>query len=609
MILSKKLKKCLLGLMVVLVIGGMTGFAPADELLDMMPDNSLVCIRVNHFNPTLMQVDQFLAGASPVGISMFARMGLGRVFGNPMMPGVDQNGSFGAFIYKQAPEAGANAAMPPVGAALLVPVTDYKAFLEGNPNCSEADAQGVSTLEFQQMPGVTMAQVGGYALLGVNTPKEQLIHLRDSLNAKRTPLTTSLKADQQKVATDAPIWVFINMKSVNGTFGPMIQAQLQMISQVMAQQAQAAPQAMPMNPAKIISVYGDIINRLLTESQSLTVTVTPKPEALSIRKTLVAVPDSNLAKAFAGDTSKTPNPLLGHLKDGAFMNIAFNPSHIGLKPLNEWSLNLVAEMFGQNITPEQKEKIKQLAADSLDALGQAGVYAATVDSGAKPPFAVDYIFAIKDEAKFRRVMDEGMNLYNTLLAPMYKQMGLISALEMRKNADTHQGVVINEIQFKFDVTDANAPETQMIKAMYGEGMTIQWAIVNNTYVASMGSDKVAGLIDRVKAGVPASKATEIENALQLAPDGAASDVFVTFNLIRVLNLVKAFAPVPLPLPAMDFPTSSNIVAAASIGNGQLSGDLIIPKQHVMEIMQVVQALMAQKAQQQQSNTGTPNVDN
>ena len=89
MILSKNSRKRVFCLMVALVIGGVTGIAPADELLDMMPDNSLLCIRVNHFNPTLMQVDQFLAGASPVGISMFARMGLGRVFGNPMMPGSD----------------------------------------------------------------------------------------------------------------------------------------------------------------------------------------------------------------------------------------------------------------------------------------------------------------------------------------------------------------------------------------------------------------------------------------------------------------------------------------------------------------------------------------
>ena len=37
-----------------------------DQLLKMIPAESLFCIRVNHFEYTLSQIDQYLAGVSPM---------------------------------------------------------------------------------------------------------------------------------------------------------------------------------------------------------------------------------------------------------------------------------------------------------------------------------------------------------------------------------------------------------------------------------------------------------------------------------------------------------------------------------------------------------------
>ena len=54
----------------------------ANAVLEKTPAQSLVCVKLNNLNGTLMQTDQLLAGVSPVGVSLFARMGLGQVLGS-----------------------------------------------------------------------------------------------------------------------------------------------------------------------------------------------------------------------------------------------------------------------------------------------------------------------------------------------------------------------------------------------------------------------------------------------------------------------------------------------------------------------------------------------
>ena len=60
-----------------------TAKSPSDELLRVVPAESLFCARVNNFDYTLSRIDQFLAGVSPVPMatSMLVRMQLAQLFG------------------------------------------------------------------------------------------------------------------------------------------------------------------------------------------------------------------------------------------------------------------------------------------------------------------------------------------------------------------------------------------------------------------------------------------------------------------------------------------------------------------------------------------------
>ncbi|MHC4386218.1 MAG: hypothetical protein ACYSUG_04425, partial [Planctomycetota bacterium] len=41
-----------------------------DALLNMLPQDSMFCLRINNFNESLGKLDQYLAGASPIPMSM-----------------------------------------------------------------------------------------------------------------------------------------------------------------------------------------------------------------------------------------------------------------------------------------------------------------------------------------------------------------------------------------------------------------------------------------------------------------------------------------------------------------------------------------------------------
>ncbi|MHC4528267.1 MAG: hypothetical protein ACYS29_10350, partial [Planctomycetota bacterium] len=83
----------------VLVLSLGAGRLTAAELLDTVPADSLFCVRVNNFDYTLNQLDQFLAGVSPMpmGLSMLARAQMAQLLGNPELTGVNMGGSFALF--------------------------------------------------------------------------------------------------------------------------------------------------------------------------------------------------------------------------------------------------------------------------------------------------------------------------------------------------------------------------------------------------------------------------------------------------------------------------------------------------------------------------------
>jgi len=89
----------------------------------------------------------------------------------------------------------------------------------------------------------------------------------------------------------------------------------------------------------------------------------------------------------------------------------------------------------------------------------------------------------------------------------------------------------------------------------------------------------------------------MQTAMQLIPGAEKADFFITYSILRLMPMVSAFAPIPIP--QMNMPSQSAIAFAGNVGDGKMTVDLAVPKQQVMEVMGFVMQMQMQQMQQMQ----------
>ncbi len=264
-----------------------------DKLLEMVPADSHYCVRVNNFDFTLSQLDQYLVGISPIplGTQMLVRMQLAKILGSPQLIGLNMSGSFVAFGKMFEDQT-----VPTLN--ILVPVTNYKEFISGNPNCSEADGKGVSTITSQGLPPMYCKEVRGMALVSVGE-QEALVQLAESISSDRAGgISKRLTAGQSKEAMLKPIWAYQNIAVQFEMLGPEASAQLEQARTMMAM---SAPQGGEDGGLMAMIMNFDF-EKMLDSLGSVTITVNPKPNVLNLSYNITAKQGRNLPVEFSKDS-------------------------------------------------------------------------------------------------------------------------------------------------------------------------------------------------------------------------------------------------------------------------------------------------------------------
>ena len=112
----------------------------ADPLLELLPADCLMCLRINQFEQTLNGLGQYLAGVVPMDVSGITKMQLIGMLGNMNMAGIDMTGHFGAYVPAPSQQQMGLQAMERAP-LILIPVTDYQQFVTSSTNVSEPDDQ------------------------------------------------------------------------------------------------------------------------------------------------------------------------------------------------------------------------------------------------------------------------------------------------------------------------------------------------------------------------------------------------------------------------------------------------------------------------------------
>jgi hypothetical protein len=605
MLKSRGLRSTVTAGLLVLIIFAAALYAqsPANnELLKMIPAKSLFCVRINNFDYTLNQVDQFLAGISPMpmGVSMLVRMQLANLLGSPQLNGLNTNSSFAVFgtILADGSAQANPAANMFVG--ILAPVTDYKQFIDGNTNCTEPDDKGISKITMNGAPVMLVTKAGNYALISWANVYDGLATMAKAISAANAAgLNGTLDTAEAKLAETEPIWAYSNVQQVNEAFGPMISAKFQEIQTMMKSMQANQPGASPEGIQNIMNMYSGILEILMKETKSVSVAINPKSNVLNITKTISAVPGTDMAKMLTADnSSQSENTLLPYLEDGAMANFGATMNTPFWKTLNVKSIDLYAAMSGGSMSAENIKEMKTLAADIIDSAKGPVAYSISTNAESKPPFAVKYFIAVKDEKKFNQIIEKAIEMMSSSgIMDIYKNLGMETSFNTKNAVDNYKSVSINAAKLSMKAADAGSPQGQMITSMYGEGFDYRWGMVDGLFVGAFSGDVDTTMhqsIDQVKSDSPKQIGSEMKAAMELLPGANKADFVVTLNILRLIKMATSM--VPIPIPPMDIQTKSNIVIAGSAADSRMVVNIAVPKQHLTEIMSAFMSMQQQNQQ-------------
>jgi hypothetical protein len=586
-----------------------------DPLLKILPAESLFCIRINHFEHTVNQIDQFLAGISPMpmGLSMLIRMQLANVLGSPELNGVNMNGSLAIFGIMLPGEKTTNNPLSNIFIGGLVPITNYRQFINNNPNCSPPDNKGISKITTNGTPIILATKIGSYALISSANDYDRLSRMGKVISTPRTvKLASTIDDAEARLAMLEPVWAYGNIQQASRTFEPLLLGKIEEIKTIIKNTGPDNPGAPPKNMQKftqnIMNMYADILKKLMKEARYLSIAINPKPNALNITKTISAAAGTDMANMLVSDASTNhKNNLLNYLEDGAMMNLGIKVNKAFWKELNLKSIDLLTVMAGENMAVENIEKMKALMTDALNCLDGPIACSVSMDTKNKPPFIAKYVIAVRDKNKFDRLIEESMQTFNTSgILDFYKKLGIETRFELKRGVDSYKNVSIDSAKLTMKSTDTALPQGQMITAMYSGGFDYRWGIVDGLCVLTIGSNadsSIRELIDQVKAR-RTKMSSEVEAALALLPEAEKADFIVTYNMLRWFKIVGSTTvmPIPMPMLQMDIPTKSNIVLSGKVGNGKMAVDIAVPKEHLKEMMTAVQMMQQQLKMTMQQNS-------
>lgn len=568
-----------------------------------IPAKSLFCVRINKFDATLDLVNAFLKDLAPIDAKAAALSKLGGLLGDERLRGVNKRGTIAIFAVSVQGGPAAPGLMGRLFIGALLPINNYENFVSRNPNVGEPDEQGISTITVDGGPVGLATNFRRFALLCQTNARGQLIKVKKLLNQRKRSLGASLDPETRKQSQSSPVWVFLNVKEGSQMLTPILAGGLgQMKAQL--EKAKESGQELPMDPAGIVDFYGGMLKTLLEGTENVTIGLAPSADACKVTLGLKPVPDSMMAAMVGEPQGGDLDHMLGYLEDGAMFNVASKIDRESLKTTYGGLFKLVGKMIPGGLDEADFEQLQQLMTKMIDAMGDSVAMTFGVDSEDSPPFEGKYVIEVKDRAAFEQVLEDELKLMEDgVLADLYKGFGMEMNVEIDRDAGVYKGVKIGAAKMAFKAGD-DSTQAQMVQKMFGDGLNYLWAFEKGNLVYTFGSDAdgtIRELIDQVRAGGPKQVGSEMKAALAALDDSDKADVVGTLNYVRAINMAFGFMPFPEGVDMTDLKveSKSNIAfAGRTTDRGQLLFQIVLPKQHALEIKSVFENIIPKFIEQE-----------
>ncbi|MCD6175973.1 MAG: TlpA family protein disulfide reductase [Planctomycetes bacterium] len=569
-----------------------------DVLLNMLPADCMFCVRINNLNGSLGKLDQYLAGALPIPISlaMLVNMQLGAVIGDPMLTGIDRGGDFALFAIPPQPDQ----KEPIVG--ILIPVTDYKAFVESNPNCKEGEG-GVTILSDPNSPMgsfvLTETGNGKYALVVSELAKEKLPALKEAISKNQKQLAQKITAVQAKTAATAPAWAYVNLSGLYDKYNEDALEMLTMTYEEMAKIGGGMEDMMGFAS----KIYAAMFTEFASEADSATIALTPEPAILSIDIALQAKDGTELAQMLVADTNTKVFSLTRYLDNNNAVNGLMKMNRPSMQKFYDKMFDIMEAATDEAASKEQTAKMKALTQKMLAAMGDEVSFSYSY-AGSTPPFKLQEVVEIRDAAAMKALMSEseGIDYANTL----YKDVGIPAELKYEQGVSTYKGAIIDVISISMGkLDDPNDVMQKEFEKIYGGDFKYYMAQTSDKFFVTMGPDSeqtLKALIDQpASASAPSGDIKIAMDALQNTP---YDDFVCSINIIKLMQgmgeMMQTMGTHENMGPGFDvfsgmegIQSQSCLVMGGTVSDGGTSLRIALPKQHLVEVVTAVMQIQQQ----------------
>ena len=238
------------------------------NVLDLVPANARFCLRLNKLDSSLSLLDQYTKGMIPLpmGITMLARGQLAQILGDPLLSGLNTNGDIVSFQIEQGLTS------PSV---ILVPITDYDAFLNKNPKIVKNDNNSFTfPVPEAQMDLLGFKISDSYMALTDGLDESQITDLKNGKGGFLNNITES----DINLSNQTGLWIYINAAKAMETFGPMLSGAMTGMPGMEAQGQQI-----------------EMAQKALSDIDTFSIKLTPAAQDLRLDIAIVAKPGSELA--------------------------------------------------------------------------------------------------------------------------------------------------------------------------------------------------------------------------------------------------------------------------------------------------------------------------
>ncbi|MBN2314808.1 MAG: hypothetical protein JXM79_12830 [Sedimentisphaerales bacterium] len=578
----------------------------ADGLMGSIPAESLFCVRINKIDDSLGAVNAYLKGIAPESFDAKAMVfsKLGGLLGDENLRGVNRNGNFALFAVIVPGESGGQNPMANLFMGALLPVRNYDNFIARNPNCGEADDQGVSTLTVEGRPQGLATRFRRFALLCPPHLREKLPQVKKMLAQRKNSLANSLNDDEKKFAASSSVWVYLNVKQGAPIIQPMLFGKLEQIKAELQKAKESGEAPMMIDPSGVVSFYSGIFKMLLGGTDRIAVALSPSSESCTLSFSLKPLPGTEMVDLVGQELGGSLDPMLGYLEDGAMMNMAAKIDHKSLTAAYTKFLDLFGNMAPGSISEDDLQAVKELTTKTIQAMGNSLAISAEVDTESGP-FRAKYIIEVKDKEAFDQAIDTSLKMMEDgVFNKLYKGFGIEMDVEINRDAGTYKGNSIGGAIVTFKMGEDESMQGQMMAKMFGEGFKYRWAFVEKYFVYTVGADAdqtLRALVDQVQAGGPKEIASEVKAALDAIDDSREADAVGTFNYVRAINLGLGFVLRAKDAGAstLNMPTKSNIAFACRTNDGKATLQIDLPKSHLQDIKKAFETLIPEIEKQHQ----------